>query len=168
MQIEFYMNEEHEKGMFMISMLVIICFILLLGMCSCTGKKVVSEQIYVHDTLVVTHTDTLSVERWSLRHDTIRVESEKVVTLLQPQDKTLPRETIRVETNNRHFEREVVKDSASKVVARTDSVAKAKDEMHNKKEVKKVNHFDWRVFTIFLVAVTGCCIYCLMTIKKDP
>lgn len=167
MQIEFYMNEEHEKGMFMISMLVIICFILLLGMCSCTGKKVVSEQIYVHDTLVVTHTDTLNVERWSWRHDTIRVESEKVVTLLQA-DKTLPAETVRIETNNWHFEREVVRDSASKVVARLDSVLKVLDQRHDKKEIKKANHYGWQGFIIFLVAVTGCCIYCLMTIKKDP
>lgn len=147
---------------------VLLAIIILSALCGCGAKKVVSEQIYVHDTLVVTHTDTLSIERWSWRHDTIRVESEKVVTLLQPQDKTLPRETIRVETNNWHFEREVVKDSASKVVARLDSVLKVLDQRHDKKEVKKANHYGWQGFIIFLVAVTGCCIYCLMTIKKDP
>ena len=146
---------------------VLIAIIILSALCGCGAKKVVSEQIYVHDTLIVTHTDTLSVERWSWRHDTIRVESEKVVTLLQA-DKTLPAETVRIETNNWHFEREVVRDSASKVIARVDSVLKVLDQMHNKKEIKKANHYGWQGFIIFLVAVTGCCIYCLMTIKKDP
>ena len=161
------MDTKKETGMVCLVAFWLLLAVIFLTLCGCGTKKVVTEQVYVHDTLVVGHTDTLQVERWSWHHDTVRLETEKIVTLLQP-DKNLPAETIRVETNNLHFEREVVRDSASKVIARVDSVLRVLDEMHNKKEVKKVNHYGWQGFIIFLVAVTGCCIYCLTTIKKEP
>ena len=142
-----------------ITAVVLLAIIIISALCGCAGKRKVTEQIYVHDTLIVTHTDTLSVERWNYRHDTIRVESERIVTLLQPQDKTLPRETIRVESNNWHWQREVVRDSSSKVVVRVDSILKVLDEMRNKKDIKKVSHYNWMGFALFLAIVFFCCIY---------
>lgn len=146
---------------------VLLAIIIVSALCGCGSKKVITEQVYVRDTLVVSHTDTLQVERWSWRHDTVRIEAEKIVTLLQA-DKTLPAETIRIETNNWHFEREVVGDSTNKVIARVDSVLRVLDAMHNKKEVKKERHYGWQGFAIFLLAVGGCCIYCLVSTRIKP
>lgn len=124
--------------------------------CSCTTKKVVTETIYVHDTLRIAHSDTITVERWNYRHDTLRIESERIVTLLQP-DKSLPAETIRVETNNWHYQHEVVKDSASKVVARVDSILRALDKQRERKEVKiKPPIAAWEYIVVVVVIVAAC------------
>ena len=161
------MDTKKETGMVCLVAFWLLLTVIFLTLCGCGTKKVVTEQVYVHDTLVVSHTDTLQVERWNWHHDTVRIEAEKIVTLLQA-DKTLPAETVRIETNNWHFEREVVRDSASKVIARVDSVLRVLDEMHNKKEVKKERHYGWQGFAIFLLAVGGCCIYCLVSTRIKP
>ena len=129
-------------------------------LCSCTGKKTITETVYVHDTLHTYHTDTVSVERWNWRHDTLRIETEKVVTLLQP-DKSLPAETIRVETNNWHYQHEVVKDSASKVVARVDSILRALDKQREKTTIKTKPPIAMWEYGLFLLIVGGACVLVL-------
>ena len=129
-------------------------------LCSCTGKKTITETVYVHDTLHTYHTDTVSVERWNWRHDTLRIETEQVVTLLQP-DKSLPAETIRVETNNWHYQHEVVKDSASKVVARVDSILRALDKQREKTTIKTKPPIAMWEYGLFLLIVGGACVLVL-------
>ena len=132
-----------------ITLLAVLC-------CSCTTKKIVTETIYVHDTLRIAHSDTITLEKWNYRHDTLRIESERIVTLLQP-DKSVPAETIRVETNNWHYQHEVVKDSASKVVARVDSILRALDKQRERQEVKiKPPIAAWEYIIVVAIIVAAC------------
>lgn len=132
-----------------ITLLAVLC-------CSCTTKKMVTETIYVHDTLRIAHSDTITLERWGYKHDTLRIESERIVTLLQP-DKSIPAETIRVETNNWHYQHEVVKDSASKVVARVDSILRALDKQKERQEVKvKPPIAAWEYIIVVAIIVAAC------------
>ena len=137
-------------------------FIMVLAVlcCSCQGRKAVTEYVAVHDTVRLWHTDTVSVERWNYRHDTLRIESERIVTLLQP-DKSLPAETIRVETNNWHWQKEVVKDSASKVVARVDSILRALDKQRDKQTVKTKPPIAMWEYVVVIMIILGACIFVL-------
>lgn len=138
--------------------------VVFLMLCGCTAKKVVMEREVIHDTLIVSKTDTVRVNVLNLRHDTVRVESERVVTLLQPSDKSLPAETIRIESNNWRFEREIVKDSASKVVARVDSILKALDKQKQQSQ-KNTQPMSWKGFFVFLIVIGGLCIWVLVKTK---
>lgn len=149
------MNDKRENGIAIIAFVILVAIMaMLFGLCSCTTKKVVTEYITVHDTLHTYHTDTVSVERWNWRHDTLRIETERVVTLLQS-DKSLPAETIRVETNNWHWQHEVVKDSASKVVARVDSILNALDRQRETSVTKTKPPISAWQYAIFLLIVGG-------------
>ena len=138
-----------------ITALAVIC-------CSCSGRKTVTETVFIHDTLHISHTDTVSIERWNWRHDTLRIETERIVTLLQP-DKSVPAETIRVETNNWRYQHEVVKDSASKVVARVDSILRALDRQRYKQTVKTKSPVKWHQYAIFLLIVSAVLVYAWKT-----
>lgn len=147
------MNQEREGGMLLIAVIAwAIVMMMCVVMCGCSGKKVVTESVYVHDTLVVVRKDTISIDRWNWRHDTIRVETEKIVTLLQ-QDKNIPAETIRIETNNWHWQHEIIRDSSAKVVARVDSILKALDRQHEKQTTKTKTPLNQ--YLIFLLIVGG-------------
>lgn len=160
------MNRKRENGMLVLAVLMWAAVtVLAVICCSCSGRKVVTDTVYVHDTLRVSHTDTVSIERWNWRHDTLRIETEKVVTLLQP-GKSAPAETIRVETNNWHYQHEIVRDSASKVVTRVDSILRALDKQREKTTVKRtplINPMD--AFLIFLI-ICGIGCVCILVNKK--
>ena len=159
------MDKKHENGMMVLATLVwLMAALIAIMCCSCSSKKVVTETLYVHDTLHISHTDTVSIERWSWKQDTVRVETERIVTLLQP-DKSLPAETIRVETNNWHYQHEVVKDSASKVISRVDSILRALDRQKLKQVKSKPLFYPIDGFLIFLV-VCGVICACLLCSKK--
>lgn len=159
------MNKKHENGMLVLAVLMWAVITLLAVLCcSCSTKKAVTETIIIHDTLRIAHSDTITVERWNYRHDTLRIESERIVTLLQP-DKSVPAETIRVETNNWHYQHEVVKDSASKVVARVDSILRALDKQRDKETVKTKPPIAIWQYVLFLLIVGVPCIAILKSIK---
>ena len=155
------MNEKRERGMCLIAAVGwLLAAVFLATMCSCGTKKAVTETIYVHDTLRIAHGDTITIERWNYRHDTVRIESERIVTLLQP-DKSLPAETIRVETNNWHWQHEVVKDSASKVVARVDSILRALDRQREKTTVKTKPPIAMWEYVVVVAIILAACIVVL-------
>lgn len=160
------MDEERETGIGCMAALVLCIVIAVLALCACGTRKVVTEYVYTHDTLVVTHTDTVSVDRLSWRHDTLRIETEKVVTLLQPSDKSLPRETIRVETSNHHWHKEVARDSSSRMVAKVDSILRAMDARHDKESTKTKIPMEYWGYVVFLMACGAMCIWLLMT-RRD-
>lgn len=155
------MNRKRENGMLLLAALTWVAITLIAVLCcSCTTKKMVTETIYVHDTLRIAHSDTITLEKWNYRHDTLRIESERIVTLLQP-DKSVPAETIRVETNNWHYQHEVVKDSASKVVARVDSILRALDKQRERQEVKVKPPIAALEYIIFVAIILGACLIVL-------
>lgn len=136
------MNEERETGIGCMTAFVLIIVISLFAMCSCGSRKTITEYVSVHDTLIVTHSDTVSVDRWHIRHDTLRIETERIVTLLQP-DKSVPAETVRIETNNRVTEKEVTNDSTSLMIAKMDSIKRALDAFHDRETEKTKNSIPW-------------------------
>lgn len=154
------MTDKEENRLIAIAIGVLMALIGLCLMTSCgTKKKVITETLYVHDTLRIAHTDTFMVERWNYKHDTIKVESERIVTLLQS-DKTLPAETIRIVNNQRYFEKEIVRDSSASLVSRIDSILKAMDRQHEKEKLTVKKEPPWNVL-IFVVAVLAACIVVL-------
>ena len=99
------MNEERETGMGCMAALVLCIVIAVLAMCSCSGRKVITETIVTRDTIHITHSDTVSIDRWLTHHDTLRIETERVVTLVKD---TVGRiDTVRVESNTFHWQHKV-------------------------------------------------------------
>ena len=158
------LEERHENGILAIAECVIIALLMVCVLSSCaTKKKVVKEKEYEHDTLLVSHRDTFFVEKWNYKHDTIKVESERIVTLMQS-DKALPAETVKVVTNNWRYEREIVKDSTSRFVIKIDSILKALDQRHEAEKVITKTKPPWDIL-IFIAAVFLACVVVLRSKK---
>ena len=154
------MTDKEENRLIAIAIGVLMALIGLCLMTSCgTKKKVITETLYVHDTLRIAHTDTFMVEKWNYKHDTIKVESERIVTLLQS-DKALPAETVRVVTNQRYFEREVVRDSSASFISKIDSILKAMDRQHEREKAITKKEPPWNML-IFIVAILVACVIVL-------
>ena len=80
-----------------------------------------------------------------------------MVTLLQPSDKSLPAETIRVENNNWHWQHIVDSDTEKRLVSKVDSILRAMDERHNKQTVKtKIPTVYWMYGAFLLLCGIGC------------
>lgn len=154
------MTRKEENGTVVAVAIIIITILFALVFSSCgTKKKVITETLYVHDTLRIAHTDTFMVEKWNYKHDTIKVESERIVTLLQS-DKALPAETIRVVNNQRYFEKEIVRDSSASFISKIDSILRAMDRQHEKEKLTVKKEPPWNML-IFIVAILVACIIVL-------
>lgn len=143
---------------------VLLAIIIVSALCGCAGKKVITEQVYVHDTLVVSHTDTVRVEVVRTRTDTLRELEVREVTLMR--DTAGRTDTVRVEVARDHYRYIYRGDSAAVFRTAVDSILKVLDERHAKTTVKKPS-YSWQGYLIFLVVVMGCCIYCLVTGCKN-
>lgn len=161
------MNEERETGIGCMTALVLVIVISLLAMCSCGSRKVVTEYMAVHDTLIVTHADTVAVDKWHVRHDTLRIETEKVVTLLQPSDKSLPAETVRVENSTFHWQHIADVNIETRFVSKVDSILRAMDARHDKEKVKTKIPTEYWLYGGFLLVCGIACIWLLVNTKKD-
>lgn len=151
------MDEERETGMGCMTLMVLAIVIALLAMCSCGSRKTITEYVAVHDTLIATHSDTVAVDKWHVRHDTLRIETERVVTLLQPSDKSLPAETVRVESNNYHWQHTADLNTETRFVSKVDSILRALDSRHDKQTVKtKIPTVYWLYGVFLLVCGIGC------------
>lgn len=153
------MTEREENRIMAVAIGVLVTLIVLCCLCSCGAKKVTTETLYVHDTLRIAHRDTFTVERWNYKRDTVRVESERIVTLLQA-DRTQPPETIRIVNNQRYFEKEVARDSSASIVSRIDSILRAMDRQHEKEKAITKREPPWNVL-IFVAAILVACIIVL-------
>ena len=127
------MTEREENRILAVAIGVLVTLIVLCCLCSCGTRKTVTETLYVHDTLRIAQSDTIIAERWNYKRDTVRVESERIVTLLQG-DKTQPPETIRIVTNNNHFERVETSDSTVRLASRIDSLLRMMDRDHEREK----------------------------------
>ena len=154
------MTDKEENKAIALAIGIIVTLIVLGILTSCgTKKKVITETLYVHDTIIDARRDTIKVERWNYKHDTIKVESERIVTLMQS-DKALPAETVKVVTNNWRYEREIVKDSTSRFVIKIDSILKALDQRHEAEKVITKTKPPWDIL-IFIAAVFLACVVIL-------
>jgi hypothetical protein len=154
------MNKERENGMFMMSMFTVIIFVVLLSMCSCAGKKVITETVVTHDTLIISHTDTLRDIRTVILRDTTHHETERIVTLKESGD------TIRIVTNNtlvRYIERT---DSTDRYRSIADSLQAIIDKEMQHKEERKQSAWYWQ-HVVVLTAVVFFIIGLLLGIQRD-
>lgn len=155
------MTEREENRIFAVAVGVLVTLIALCCLCSCAVRKTVTETLYVHDTLRIAHRDTFVVERWNYKRDTVRVESERIVTLLQA-DRTQPPETIRIVTNNNHFERVETGDSTVCLASRIDSLLRMMDRDHEREKVVTKTQPPWK-----WICVSVLCIMAFVVVLKS-
>ena len=126
---------------------ILLIIIIVSAMCSCTTKKVITETIVTHDTLIVSHTDTLRDIRTIILRDTTHHETERIVTLKESGD------TIRIVNNNtliRYVERT---DSTDKYRHIADSLQAIIDKEMQHKEVRKQSAWFWEYAAVFSAAL---------------
>ena len=129
---------------------------------SCSTKKVVTETIIQHDTLVVMRCDTLRYEVTKTKTDTLREIVVREVTLMKD-TVTGKTDTIRVVNNRDHVRIVYVGDTTNAYKVTVDSILRAIDKNKNKETVvKKSGRMWWEaplVAGIFLIIVFGLVLY---------
>lgn len=124
------MNENRENGMGCIAIIAWICLISIIYMaCSCTTTKLRTEFITVHDTLRVSHTDTIRDVKVVQVTDTVKQKEVHTITINNVGD------TIKEEHHYHDTEKVFVVDSTNRYKASRDSLSKA---LHEEKEKVKV------------------------------
>lgn len=108
----------------------LVLFLLLNMLVGCKTKTV-TEYVAVHDTTLVSKTDTLVKVKTEFSHDTLRVETEKIITI------TEKGETLKVvEWRDRWRDRYVTL-TDTMVKSKTDTVYISKDKDHDVVKVKQ-------------------------------
>lgn len=130
------LTRREETRMCVTAITTILILLLLSLLCGCKARKVVTEYIVTHDTLVVGHTDTLRIVSHTQKTDTVREATVQYITIRQDSDRV---DTIRVETYKDHYHTVYVHDSIDTYKAIADSLRKVIDSKGEKKvEVTKM------------------------------
>ena len=154
-------TKQKETGM---AVIVGVIILLLLWLTSCSTKKVVTEYVKVHDTLVVHHSDTLKIIKetrdtivdWKYitLHDTLRHDRERVIVVNEQGDTISKREWERLWQKIHELESarhdESHSDSSSYLKAQNDSLRAVLKAQENKKEVKTTNRLLWWEYIAFI------------------
>lgn len=148
------MDNRKLTGFVVILGIVLMLFIGLCALCSCTTKgKIITEYVYQHDTLYTYRVDTVHDAKYVIRWDTIR-QVEKHEIYLRPTGDTIK------EFHYYHdrFQSSVV-DSTYRYQAERDSLRAALERESNKvKEITKTKHivawWEWMALAI-IVGVLG-------------
>ena len=154
-------TKQKETGM---AVIVGVIILLLLWLTSCSTKKVVTEYVTVHDTLVVHHSDTLKIIKetrdtivdWKYitLHDTLRHDRERVIVVNEQGDTISKREWERLWQKIHELESarhdESHSDSSSYLKAQNDSLRAVLKAQENKKEVKTTNRLLWWEYIAFI------------------
>ena len=116
--------------------------------------KTVTEYVAVHDTTLISKTDTCYKVKTEYSHDTLRVEVEKIVTLNEGGD------TIRLEVyKDRWRDRWNIK-TDTLVKVKSDTVYISKDNEHEKTVTKKASW--WSIWKWRLTALVALCALILL------
>ena len=148
-----YSMTNKENKITLTAMLILMALIALCILSSCKTKKVVTETLFVHDTLIVSHTDTLIKEKWNTRHDTLQLLTEKIITIKD-------NDTVKVVVNNDRYKYVYVGDSTLTTKSVVDSLIKVLDQNHNKETKVTKKRPPWDIL-IFAVAMLAACIIVL-------
>jgi len=152
------MNSKRETGMAWLAATMLIIACILMAMCSCGSKKVVTETIWEHDTITIHKTDTLRDVRTTILRDTTHHETERIITLKESGD------TIRIVTNNttvRYIEKT---DSVDKYKSIADSLKSVINKQHQKQEKVMKTRRPWTDYVIVFVVIA----FALLLLKKIP
>lgn len=147
------------------AIIAVLMVALLSLLCGCKARKVVTEYVAVHDTLVVRHSDTIrdfrvvrdTIVDWKVlaTHDTIHHEIERVLTLNERGDTISQREWERLWQKIHEMEQARHDESHAEDVAYYKSTAdllKAMQEKEAKKDVTKI-HVPWKLLCFILVSI---------------
>lgn len=145
-------KRDEENGLAAITAIILLALIALSLLASCRTTKTTTTEVYVHDTVHVSHTDTLKVATVQHRTDTVREKEITRIVLRESGD------TIKV-YNDRYVYRYVEKnDSAVVYKAKVDSLLKVLDQRKSEKSHVKIKQIPtWQyalfVFCVFLLLV---------------
>lgn len=89
------MKKKKRMSLFCYVMTLAMVLVMMFEQTSCMTRKLLSEQVVVHDTLREFHTDTVRLGVHHSHVDTVRESRVQVVTLRQDSART---DTVRVET----------------------------------------------------------------------
>ena len=132
---------------------LIVLFLLVNMLIGCKTKAV-TEYVAVHDTLRISKTDTLVKVKTEYSHDTLRIETEKVITV------SVNGDTLKVvEWRDRWRDRYVAVHDTLKQV-KTDTVYISKDSEHQQVITKKASW--WSVWKWKLAAFAALCAVIVM------
>ena len=132
-----------------------LTFLLIMVLTGCKTKSV-TEYVAVHDTLRVSKTDTFYKVRTDLRTDTLRIETERTVTLSPHGD------TIRVAIYRDRWRDRVQTKTDTIRTVKTDTIYKVAERDHTKQTAKQPSW--WQRWGVFL-AVMAVCLVITLTIK---
>lgn len=127
---------------------VLLAIIILSALCGCGSKKKVTEQVYVHDTLIVRHTDTVRVESIKTKTDTLRELRMREVTLMRDTAGNI--DTVRIETVSNYYQYIYEGDSSSVYRVAVDNILRALDRQREKEAIKTAPAVDWWHHIVFL------------------
>lgn len=127
-------------------MVVIVGVIILafLFLTSCSTKKTITEYVAVHDTLIVTHTDTLMQTKVQTVRDTVTNTEVHTYTLNNVGD------TVKEIHHYHNSERTIVVDSTDRYKATVDSLRAALVAKESTKEVKVTNRPRWWEYIVLV------------------
>lgn len=135
------LDSEHETGMAIIAVVIILLFLFL---SSCSTKKTITEYVAVHDTLIVTHTDTLMQTKVQTVRDTVTNTEVHTYTLNNVGD------TVKEIHHYHNSEKTIVVDSTDRYKAVVDSLRAALVAKESTKEVKVTNRPRWWEYAILV------------------
>lgn len=144
------LNEREETKMCVTAFIVMMLLVLLSLLCGCKARRVVTEYIVTHDTLVVGHTDTLRIVSHTSKTDTVRESTIQYITIRQDSDKV---DTIRVETVKDHYHTYFVHDSIDTYKAVADSLRRVLDSSKDKVEEVTKLQIPWKFACGILIAI---------------
>lgn len=104
------MNEMKTNSVFCCVMMMAMVWVVMLVSSSCAPRRMLAEQVVVHDTLRETHTDTMRLDTHHSHTDTVRESRVQVITLRQDSDRT---DTVRIETTHERWHTVYVTDSVN-------------------------------------------------------
>jgi hypothetical protein len=126
------------------AVIVAVVIILLLWLTSCSTKKVVTEYVTVHDTLIVHKSDTIKDVVYKTHTDTVTNKEVHTYTLNNVGD------TVKEIHHYHNSERTIVVDSTDRYKATVDSLRAALRAQESVKEVKVTNRPRWWEYIVLV------------------
>ena len=152
------MNSKRETGMAWLAATMLIIACILMAMCSCSTKKVITETIWEHDTVTVHHSDTIKEVVYKSKVDTVTNTEVHTYTLNNVGD------TVREIHHYHNKEKVIVVDSTDRYKSIVDSLQAIVNKQHEKHEKVTKTKRPWTDY-IIVAAVLA---FALFLIKKIP
>ena len=156
------LNKRQETTMCVTVYTIIMVLVLLSLLCGCKARKVVTEYVVTHDTLIVGHTDTLRIVSHTSKTDTVREATIQYITIRQDSDKV---DTIKVETVHDHYHTYYVHDSIDTYKAVADSLQKVIESKKDKLVEKSQLRIPWKLACFILIAILA--VFVFVTLDKS-